>query len=470
MATATTSYTFSSLGAAPMSVVLGSYQNRSPQGGNVDLGTPGQPVIKYQLVTKTDSVDLSDVPFALSRTRAADGTDVLSYSATVRNAAIRIRYSFAPRTYVVRTAGQVSGVQGAYLLVSLPRTFRSFEADTANERAALSYAFLSKRSGARNVPFGSLDPGEQALEQGPLGWVAAKSKYFVVGIVAPANGTQFAEATLTGGARTSKVATNASATVVVPVTGGSFAFDMYAGPQAYTQLSAVGRNFDEVNPYGWGFLRGVLQPIANGVIRVVLWMHQRLNLQYGWVLIVLGVAVRLVLWPLNQGALRSQLKMQEIQPRIQEVQKRYKDNPEKQRDEIMKVYKESGTSPFSALSGCLPMLLPMPVLLALYFVFQSTIEFRGVSFLWLNDLSVYDPLYLLPFIMGVSMYLMSWVSMRNMPPNPQTKMMSYMMPVLFTVFLVKASAGINLYYAVQNLAGLPQQWLIARERASRAKT
>jgi len=110
------------------------------------------------------------------------------------------------------------------------------------------------------------------------------------------------------------------------------------------------------------------------------------------------------------------------------------------------------------------MLLPMPVLFALFFVFRSTIEFRGVPFLWIHDLSAHDPYYILPIIMGASMYLLSWIGMRNMPPNPQSKMMSYLMPVMFLAFLGRAAAGLNLYYAVQNIAALPQQWLIARDR------
>jgi YidC/Oxa1 family membrane protein insertase len=114
--------------------------------------------------------------------------------------------------------------------------------------------------------------------------------------------------------------------------------------------------------------------------------------------------------------------------------------------------------------GCLPMLLPMPVLYALYFVFQNTIEFRGVPFLWLPDLSMRDPYYITPLVMGLSMYVMSWIGLKAAPPNPQAKVMSYMMPVMLTVLFLNLASGLNLYYAVQNIAALPQQWLLARER------
>ena len=156
--------------------------------------------------------------------------------------------------------------------------------------------------------------------------------------------------------------------------------------------------------------------------------------------------------------------MQRIAPQVQAAQEKHKGDPEKQRAAVMKVYQDAGISPFAPLAGCLPMLLPMPILFALFFVFQNTIEFRGVPFLWLPDISVADPYYIVPLVMGGSMYLLSWIGMRNTPPNPQTKMMSIIMPVMMTVFLFNFASGLNLYYAVQNIAALPQQWLIANER------
>jgi len=226
----------------------------------------------------------------------------------------------------------------------------------------------------------------------------------------------------------------------------------------------MGNDFDHVNPYGWKFLQGIVHPVASLVIQLLLWMHNVLRLSYGWVLVILGLAVRLVLWPLNQSTMRSTLRMQAVQPKLAAVQEKYKKDPEKQREAIMKVYQEEGISPLAPLLGCLPALLPMPIFFALFFVFQNTIEFRGVPFLWLHDLSTKDPYYIIPLLMGASMYVLSWIGMRNAPPNPQTKMMSYMFPVMMTVFLVNMASGLNLYYTAQNLAALPQQWLIARER------
>ena len=461
-------YKFSSIGATPVSVVAREYRNRSPAGGLVDFGTVGNPLVHYRLITATDTADLSQVPFSAVRTRTRTGEEELTYNGSVGSHAVSISYAIPQDTsasYLVRVSGRISGVQSpAYLIIELPRTLQPTEADTAGDHRTLAYSFKPQRDHARSVLFGSLDPGEKTLEPGPLNWVAVKNKYFVFGILSLPNGTPFSEATLTGGPRTSKIATNAAASVVQEVRNGAFGYEIYAGPQESQRLARVGRDFDHVNPYGWRFLQGMVHPIASKVIQGLLWMHNRLNLTYGWVLIILGILVRLVLWPLNQSVMRSSLKMQELQPKLAAAQKKYKD-PVQQREAIMKVYNDAGVSPFAGLTGCLPALLPMPILFALFFVFQNTIEFRGVPFFWLHDISVKDPLYVLPLLMGASMYLLSWIGMRSAPPNPQAKMMGYMFPVMMTVVLLNMASGLNLYYTAQNIAALPQQWMIARERA-----
>jgi YidC/Oxa1 family membrane protein insertase len=293
--------------------------------------------------------------------------------------------------------------------------------------------------------------------------VAAKNKYFIVGLLTGEGDAPFTEVHVTGGPRTGRNATRASATVLEPIRGEAFAFELYTGPQEWRRLLALGRDFENSNPYG-GFLQGVVQPFATIVMRILLWMRETTNLSYGWVLVIFGVVVRLLLWPLNQKAMRTSMQMSRLQPQLSEIQKRHKADPQRMQAEIMRVYKEHGLSPFSSLSGCLPMLLPMPILFALFFVFQNTIEFRGVPFLWLSDISLKDPYYIVPILMGVSMFVLSIIGMRNSPPNPQAKMMAYVLPVMMTVFFLGLASGLNLYYAVQNITAIPQQWLISNER------
>jgi YidC/Oxa1 family membrane protein insertase len=253
-------------------------------------------------------------------------------------------------------------------------------------------------------------------------------------------------------------------TLQVPVTNGAFSFDVYAGPQEWKRLRALGRDLDTANPYG-GWLQGIVQPFATVVMRALLWLHETFSMSYGWVLILFGVLIRVLTWPLNQSAMRTSMKMQRIQPELQELQKKYRSDPQRLNAEMMRLYKEHDMSPFSSLAGCMPMLIPMPILFALFFVFRNTIEFRGVPFLWLPDISLADPYYVLPILMGLSMFALSWIGMRGVPPNPQAKMMAYMMPAVMTFIFLRFPSGLNLYYTVQNLVTIPQQWLLSKERA-----
>jgi len=463
-------YKFSTLGAAPVSITMKEYRNLSPVKGQVELATPGRRLIEYSLVTGRDTIPLKATDFQVSQVSDARGATTLTFRGTVNSANVAISYSLTPDRYVMRVAGRLESSAGQnFLLIDMPSSLPVTEADTLGDLRNRSYSFKPMRSNARGIPFGKLDPGEKRLEAEPLTWAAVKNKYFVIGLIG-LEPNAFDEMTITGGARTSKIATTASATLVKSIRNSTFGFDLYAGPQQSNELLSLGRDFDHVNPYGWSFLQPVVNPIAALCIKLLLWLHDHLKLSYGWVLVIFGVFIRVALWPLNQSAMRSSLKMQEIQPRLAEVQKKYRDKPEKQREEMMRVYKEANASPFTALSGCLPMLIPMPVLFALFFVFQNTIEFRGVPFLWLADISIKDPFFILPVLMGISMYLLSWIGLKNAPPNPQAKMMSYMFPVMMTFVLANMASGLNLYYTAQNLAALPQQWFLAKERQKARKT
>lgn len=462
-------YRFSSVGAMLLSVELKSYGALDGSKQNVRLASSSNHLLGYRLFLPGDTVALGETPFRLERTRLPTGTDLLTYHATVAGSAVAIRYAFAPDSYLVRISGDVqhAPVSEGFIAVEMPSSLRSAEADSLDDQQHLAYALKPQRENARGIPFSKLDPGEHRLEPGPITWMAAKNKYFIVGLLTPSGGVPFAEVSITGGARTGRRATRASATVIAPLRNGAFAFEVYTGPQEWRRLLAIGRDFENSNPYG-GFLQGVVQPFATIVMRILLWMRATLSLSYGWVLVIFGVVIRLLLWPLNQKAMRTSMKMSRLQPELAEIQKRFKADPQRMQSEIMRVYRDHGMSPFSSLSGCLPMLLPMPILFALFFVFQNTIEFRGVPFLWLADISLKDPYYIVPVLMGVSMFVLSIIGMRNSPPNPQAKMMAYVLPVMMTVFFFNLASGLNLYYAVQNLTAIPQQWFIANERGKTA--
>ena len=465
--TARATYTFSGRGAAPLGVVLDSFVSRRPVGGlrTVQLVDLRHALARYQLALGRDTIALDTIAFQAVASNTVAGP--LGFAGEAAGHSIRIDYSFAhdvAEEYLFQAKVGVAGAPaGSSLIVNLPEALLSNEPDTLDDINHLAISYRPAKGDVSSVGFSKLDTTEVRLAVGPINWVAERNKYFLVairGVSAP-----FAQLRMLGAPRTGKVAGEAYAAASLPLAGdGSAVFDMYAGPQSFERLRRLGGDFDQVNPYA-GWLHGVVQPFATIVMRALLWMKRTTQLNYGWVLVLFGITIRLVLWPLNQSAMRTSMKMQRLQPELQAIQKKYSDDPKRQQEAIMKVYKDHGMSPLSPLMGCLPMLLPMPVLFALYYVFQNTIEFRGVPFLWLPDISLRDPFYITPLLMGISMFVMSWIGMRNSPPNPQAKMMSYMMPVMLTVLFLNFASGLNLYYAVQNVAAIPQQWLLARERA-----
>ena len=464
-------YVIGSRGAAPRAVKIAPTQpnfrslrpGQSAARDTMVVADPHGPLLHYRLALGADTIALDSVSFSAQRTATG-----VTFSSTT-TPPITISYAAAGTAgYRTDVRGTVAGAPaGSALIIDLPAELQSGEADTLDDQRHLTYGYKSPLRDVESIPFGKLDSTTTRADTGAMLWVSARDKYWLVALMQPFGDKPtgaFRGMTMRGGTRVGRVTKSASATTVQPLTNGRFAFDMYVGPQSWEELHTLGNGMEEVNPYA-GFLHAIVQPFATIVLRVLLWMKATLGVSYGWVLVLFGIVIRLMLWPLNQRAMRTSIQMQQLQPELTEVQKRYKADPDKQREALMKLYQAHGMSPLSPMLGCLPMLLPMPILYALYFVFQNTIEFRGVPFLWLSDLSLRDPLYIVPVLMGGSMFLLSWIGMRAMPPNPQTKMMSYMMPVMFTVMFLNFASGLNLYYAVQNIAALPQQWILTRERA-----
>jgi YidC/Oxa1 family membrane protein insertase len=423
-------------------------------------------LLHLRLVSDRDTIALDTIAFRAAPQRREGNTIVQSLAGASAAMPITLTYRFPADSFVVHVEGSLgaSATSVSQALIELPTRIRTEEADTVDDTRHLAIGYKVGNAEVNSVSFRQLD-AQTRLDTGAIRWVALRNKYFVVAAV-PEGRDSFRAILMHGAPHVGGEATAAQTTAVLPVNAGHFALKLYAGPQSWDHLRKTAPDLENVNPYG-GWLHGVVQPFATIVMRMLLWMRHNLNVGYGWVLVIFGVAVRLLLWPLNQNAMRSSMKLQRIQPELAEIQKKYARDPEKQRDAMLKLYQEHGMSPFTPVLGCLPMLLPMPILFALYFVFQNTIELRGVSFLWLPDLSLRDPYFITPLFMGISMFALSWIGMRGMPPSPQSKMMSYVMPVMFTALFWNFASGLNLYYAVQNVAALPQQLLLARERTTK---
>ncbi|MBU6399130.1 MAG: membrane protein insertase YidC [Verrucomicrobia bacterium] len=241
-------------------------------------------------------------------------------------------------------------------------------------------------------------------------------------------------------------------------------FTIYAGPKEYNTLarigSRLGNNLDAVMDFGgfFGFFAKALLLSMNGL--------HALGLSYGLAIIAITLIIKSVFWPLTQASTRSMKRMQALQPQMKALQEKYKDDPAKMNKKLMEFMKENKVSP---LGGCLPMLLQIPVFFGFYRMLQTAIELRGQGFLWACDLSRADtvaqlpglnfPINPLPLIMGATMF---WQAQMT-PPSPgvdpmQQKIMKYM-PLMFMVFLYNMSAGLTLYWTVQNLLTIAQMKL-----------
>jgi YidC/Oxa1 family membrane protein insertase len=462
-------YGISTRGGRLVEATLPRYRSMAPteRGHSAQILPPDSKLLDLTLVLDGRSVPLSDWVFkASAESLSVRAPTSLKLSGSQAGLSVDLTYTFHPDDYRVDVDGRVTGIgpNGGFLLVGMGPTLRNTEADSNENHRAL--ALVTKHSDTERTDLAGLKPGEPKTVSGPLEWAAIKSKYFVTAVLAfDTTGGGISAATATAAPTAGKRPDRADVRLSIPLaSSGTFRYSVYAGPMEPDRLRRIGHGFDDVNPYGWPGFRTIIRPVAAGVRWLLVWMHEHLHLAYGFVLIAFGILVRILLWPLNQKAMRANMQMQAVQPLMKDIQERHKNDPQKVQQEMFKLYKEHGVNP---LGGCWPMLLPMPVLFALFFVFQNTIELRGASFGWLPDLSRPDPLYIIPVIMGLSMFGLSKVGQMGMEPNPQMKMMLYVMPVMMTFLFLNFASGLNLYYAVSNIASIPQQWMLARERQKR---
>lgn len=435
----------------------------------LELLRRGDGLLGGTLIAGLDTVRFDQIAF----TASADSLDATSAPATLTlhgqsgSYRVDLSYGFSATDYHVRVTGRVTGLgpAGGTLLVGLGDGFHATEASLQDDYA--QSGIVTKLEKTNVTLFSKLKPGQVMTLSGPFEWVAVKSKYFVAGMFAYDSSASQGVKGKIGGVQAFAADTmqhviraQVAASLAVPA-DGAFQLSLYVGPMEYDRLSHMGREFDDVNPYGWAWLRPLIRPIAVVIRSIFVWMHTALGLGYGLVIVIFGLLVRVLLWPLSRIAMRSMARMQAVQPELTALQAKFKDNPQQLQQETFKLYKEHKVNPFG---GCWPMLLPYPLLVAVFFVLAYTIEVRGVAFLWMPDLARADPLYLIPILMAGSMFAVSKIGQMGLPPNPQTKMMTWMMPVMMLVFFARFASGLNLYYAVQNLASIPQQWLVVKER------
>jgi len=317
---------------------------------------------------------------------------------------------------------------------------------------------------------------------GETDWISTRSKYFINAII-PISSSNYAEIT---SINNSDVYSQIIKTKIdnaklfidgnVPIYNSSIGFNsnklikalVYLGPLQYDNLKQFNVGLENTMSFGMAPIRG----IGRAVLSLLTFLYKYIP-NYGLVLILFSILVKLLVYPLTKKSYQSMKAMTAIQPDIQKLRDKYKNEPQRVSQETLKLYKTHGVNP---LGGCLPMLLQMPLLFALFIVFRSTIELRGAPFIfWINDLSRPDalinlpffiPLYgdqisILPLIMGISMFVQQ--KMSTVSANPQQKMMTQFMSVFMIILFNQFPSGLNLYYTLFNVLTILQQKFLNKD-------
>lgn len=229
-------------------------------------------------------------------------------------------------------------------------------------------------------------------------------------------------------------------------------YQMYLGPKEHKRLEPVAENLDLTVDYG------VLTIISQPLFIIMEWIHKLTN-NWGWSIVFLTVLIKLAFYKLSAASYRSMAGMRKLTPKLTALKERYGDDKQQFNKAMMELYKTEKINP---LGGCLPVLVQMPVFLAFYWVLVESIELRQADFiLWINDLTALDPYFILPLIFGVSMFIQQ--KLNPAPTDPAQAMVMKAFPIIFTIFFAFFPAGLVLYWVVNNILSIAQQWYITRQ-------
>lgn len=299
------------------------------------------------------------------------------------------------------------------------------------------------------VAFSDVDKGKQEHPvKASDGWLALVQHYFVSAWL-PKQGMEREYFTRKVTDKLYSAGILVSAGSIAPGQSGTVNMSLYLGPQIQDTLKTLAPGLDLVVDYGW------LTVLAAPLFWVLQFIQGFVG-NWGWSIVLLTILIKAVFYPLNQKAGMSMAHMKAVAPRIQQLQQRYGDDRAKLNQAMMELYRTEKINP---LGGCLPILVQIPVFIALYWVLLAAVELRHAPWMgWITDLSVPDPYYILPLIMAVSMFVQT--KLNPPPPDPvQAKVMLFM-PLIFSIFFFFFPAGLVLYWTVQNLIGIAQQWWI----------
>lgn len=365
-------------------------------------------------------------------------------------------YTFHPDSYLIDVTHEIVNGSGAPVAASAYFQFaRDGKPAEGTSRVGASTftgpAVYTEEGKYQKVNFADIAKGDaKYVHKATDGWIAMVQHYFVAALL-PQDKVErefFAR----------KIGDDLySAGVILPVNSvaagatGKVTVAMYAGPQEQDKLAKVAPGLNLVVDYGW--LTVIAAPLF--------WVLEKLHVlvgNWGWAIILLTVLLKLAFFPLSAASYKSMAKMRLVTPKLTKLKEMYGDDRQRLNQEMMELYKREKINP---LGGCLPIVIQIPVFIALYWVLLGTVEMRGAPWLgWITDLSTKDPYYVLPLIMGVTMLVQT--KLNPTPPDPIQAKIMLVMPVVFTGMFLFFPAGLVLYWTVNNLLSIAQQWQITR--------
>lgn len=343
-----------------------------------------------------------------------------------------------------------------------------------------NHSNTSAFSGEEQVIIDASSVGEKVTKDinGMVDWIAVRNKYFAA-IIVPKNPDKDGGAYFEGEHVQEQLGVREyySSSLKVPFKGQTLqkdSFKLYLGPIDYDILKNYGNNLQAIVDFGSFFgLKFVIRPLSEHILLPLLQFLHSFIPNYGLVIIVFSLIIKFALHPLTRQSMKSMKKMQLLQPKIKELKEKYKDDPQKVQKETMGLYSTYGINP---MGGCLPMLLQMPIFIALWSLLNVTIDIRQQPFIfWINNLSAPDVIYRLPFklplfgidvisglalLMGLTMFIQQKMTITD----PSQKALVYVMPVMLTLMFMSFPSGLNLYYFMFNLLSIGQQYYMTHKK------
>lgn len=401
----------------------------------------------------------------------SEALDVRLRAQAANGLEVEKRYRFHRNSYVIDVSMQVrnggSSPASPYAYFQLthdgkPSTDANAVASTFGAQSFTGFATYSEERKFEKVPPSDIDAGEvDMVNKADDGWIAFVQHYFVSAWM-PGKGTprEYAAEKRPDGLYAGRALVPLG--VIAPGASAEVAVPLFAGPQEQRRLQQAAPGLDLVVDYGW------LTIIAWPLFWLLEKFHE-LSGNWGVAIILLTVLIKLIFFPLSAASYKSMAKMKLITPRLTKIREMYGNDRQRMNQAMMELYKTEKINP---LGGCFPILVQIPVFIALYWVLLAAIELRHAPFIfWIRDLSALDPYYVLPILMTITMVVQT--KLNPVPPDPvQAKVMQFM-PYVFSIFFFFFPAGLVLYWLVNNILSILQQWQITRmfdrNRASPAK-